>query len=156
MERPKGVPQGVSDFSEAIRVDDRNALLQCAGLAPGHLPRCRMSGRQAGNPGRDPRRELTQSTNPALLDTLATAHAEAGDFNAAVRWETRAMELLPRDSDSRKGFAARLERFRTEKPYRIPDEGSGRRPSAGRPGLDDKDDGDRQVPPRVFSSKSPR
>ncbi len=56
VERPKGVPQGVSYFSEAIRVDDRNAsVLQCAGLAPGHLPRCRMSGRQAGNPGRDPR-----------------------------------------------------------------------------------------------------
>ncbi len=63
---------------------------------------------------------LIKSINPNYLDTLAAAYAEAGDFNAAVRWEARAMELLPKSYDNwRSEFRLRLRLYQSKKPYRI-------------------------------------
>jgi tetratricopeptide (TPR) repeat protein len=62
---------------------------------------------------------LTKWKQPGYLDTLAAAYAEAGDFDAAVRWQTRAI-ALPRDErenangDSR----SRLVLYRAKTPYR--------------------------------------
>jgi tetratricopeptide (TPR) repeat protein len=60
--------------------------------------------------------ELTGWKEPALLDTLAAACAEAGDFDAAVRWQTKAGALV-HDAGSRSGFEARLALYRAKKPY---------------------------------------
>jgi tetratricopeptide (TPR) repeat protein len=61
--------------------------------------------------------ELTGWSQPALLDTLAAACAEAGDFAAAVRWQTGAIELLG-DESARERYRSRLELYRARKPYR--------------------------------------
>jgi hypothetical protein len=51
------------------------------------------------------------------LDTLAAASAEAGDFEAAVRWETRAIELET-DREDKANYSARLALYREKTPYR--------------------------------------
>jgi tetratricopeptide (TPR) repeat protein len=58
--------------------------------------------------------ELTQWQDPASIESLAAAHAEAGDFAAAVHWQTKAVELQPANAQA----LGRLELFRAGKPYR--------------------------------------
>jgi tetratricopeptide (TPR) repeat protein len=57
------------------------------------------------------------------LDTLACAYAEAGDFASAVKWEQKALDLLPQEKDVRtrvdyeRDFRSRLELFKAHKPF---------------------------------------
>lgn len=52
------------------------------------------------------------------LGTLAAASAEVGDFAAAVRWQTEALRLHRGAEKDRRGFAARLELYKANQPYR--------------------------------------
>ena len=62
---------------------------------------------------------MTNWKDAALLDTLAAAYAESGDFDAAVKWQKKAMDLLPKDAErDRKDYGSRLELYRAKKPYR--------------------------------------
>ncbi len=63
--------------------------------------------------------ELTQWKNPDFIDTLAAAYAEAGDFDAAIKWETKAIEILT-DERNREVFRTRLVLYEARKPYREP------------------------------------
>ena len=58
--------------------------------------------------------EATGFKHGEFLDTLAAACAEAGDFNSAVKWATKAAELDPDDDD----FAAHLKLFQAKQPLR--------------------------------------
>jgi len=65
---------------------------------------------------------LTEYEDPEVLDTLAAAHAEAGNMIAAVQWQTRAFFLA---SDREKAdYYWRLVTYREGKPHRTepPDE----------------------------------
>jgi protein O-mannosyl-transferase len=59
--------------------------------------------------------ELTAWSQPFLLDTLAAAHAEAGDFAAAVAWQEKAIGLLP-DGVRKDDYRTRLVLYRAGKP----------------------------------------
>jgi len=60
--------------------------------------------------------EITEFKDAVLLDTLAAAHAEAGDFEKARQHELDAWNLCGKD---RKGeFYSRLFLYRTNSPYR--------------------------------------
>jgi len=50
--------------------------------------------------------ELTQWKNPHHLEVFGAAHAEAGDFAAAVRWQTKALD----DADYAKQHGAAAKR----------------------------------------------
>jgi hypothetical protein len=50
-------------------------------------------------------------------DALAAASSEAGDFEAAVRWETRAIELET-DQEDKADYTPRLALYREKTPYR--------------------------------------
>jgi serine/threonine-protein kinase len=64
--------------------------------------------------------ELTGWRDPGILDTLAAACAEAGDFDSAVMWGKKAMGLLVKDDETnRRDFGARLELYQAKKPYRM-------------------------------------
>jgi tetratricopeptide (TPR) repeat protein len=62
--------------------------------------------------------ELSGWMNPDFLETLAAANAESGDYEAAVKWQTRVVELTPTDSQYRDILKVRLELFKLKKPYR--------------------------------------
>jgi hypothetical protein len=52
-----------------------------------------------------------------ILDTLAAACAEAGDFARAVNLQKEAMSLLE-DGQTKKGFASRLKLYEANTPCR--------------------------------------
>jgi tetratricopeptide (TPR) repeat protein len=62
--------------------------------------------------------ELTAWGEPVLLDTLAAACAEAGDFGAAAHWQEKAMGMLAFEPDKGR-YRTRLELYRARKPYRL-------------------------------------
>jgi tetratricopeptide (TPR) repeat protein len=62
--------------------------------------------------------ELNEWKNADWMDTLAAAHAEAGDFKAAVDWQGKAIGLLSRDASQHGEFEARLKLYQDGKPYR--------------------------------------
>ena len=61
--------------------------------------------------------ELSKWAEAAWLDTLAAAHAEAGDFPSAVRWQLEAIAKLPPGDPTRSGFVDRLQLYESNKPY---------------------------------------
>jgi tetratricopeptide (TPR) repeat protein len=61
--------------------------------------------------------ELTDFSNPSYLDTLAAAHAEAGDFDSATKQIQAAMEVAT-DEAQKQRFAVRLELYKNREPFR--------------------------------------
>ncbi|MHC4543355.1 MAG: ankyrin repeat domain-containing protein [Planctomycetota bacterium] len=63
--------------------------------------------------------ELTSWKNANYLDTLAAAYAEAGDFDEAIKWQQKAIDLLGEGQSSRYQlrFKAKMELYQTEQPY---------------------------------------
>jgi tetratricopeptide (TPR) repeat protein len=60
--------------------------------------------------------KLVGWTNFDSLDTLAAAYAEMGEFDSAVKWEVKALNLAPEDAKEELG--ARLKLFQSTKPFR--------------------------------------
>jgi tetratricopeptide (TPR) repeat protein len=66
---------------------------------------------------------LTGQSNASVLDTLAAAHAEAGDFESAVAVSERAVRMVQQQGYSREArelFEQSLERYRAGQPMRAP------------------------------------
>lgn len=59
--------------------------------------------------------ESTEYKAPEMLDTLAAAYAEAGRFDDAVRWQTRAIEMAP-DTD-KNNYRSRLKHYQSNKAF---------------------------------------
>jgi len=60
--------------------------------------------------------ESTEWGKATYLDTLAAACAEAGEFEEAVKWQQKAIELAPWDHAER--FKTRLDLYQNGKPHR--------------------------------------
>ena len=61
--------------------------------------------------------DLTEWKEPGVLDTMAAACAEAGDFDGAVKWQSQAEAIFPAGKEKAEG-AARLQLYKARKPYR--------------------------------------
>ena len=61
--------------------------------------------------------ELSSWKDGNVVDTIAAAYAEAGDFDSAVKWQTQANALFSEPDDKKNG-ESRLELYRNKKPYR--------------------------------------
>ncbi len=65
--------------------------------------------------------QVTNYKSPILLNTLASAYAEAGDFSKAVAMATRALNAAGTRDQSQVEFLRKsLEKFRAGKPCRLP------------------------------------
>ena len=75
--------------------------------------RCALKSRKTARRSSDARRacELSDWKNPETLDALAAAYAELGDFEKAVDWQKKAIEL-PRQSPIHPCACERLELYR--------------------------------------------
>jgi hypothetical protein len=61
--------------------------------------------------------EARGHADPSMLSTLAAAYAAAGDFDEALQWVERALELTPaKDADSRSKHERHRELYRARKP----------------------------------------
>jgi tetratricopeptide (TPR) repeat protein len=110
--------QAIADFNEAVRLDPRDAEPQRAlawllATCPDPTIRNGVKAVQAATKAC----ELTQWKDAAALDTLAAACATAGDFEAAVKWQLKAIALgLPGENARQR--EARLLLYRQQQPYR--------------------------------------
>jgi tetratricopeptide (TPR) repeat protein len=59
--------------------------------------------------------ELTEWKNPTCLDTLAAAYARIGDFENAIKWQEKALELAGKTK--RADAQQRLDLYRMRKPW---------------------------------------
>jgi tetratricopeptide (TPR) repeat protein len=62
--------------------------------------------------------ELTRYQEPNYVDTLAAAHAEAGEFDDAIRFQQRALESPEFEKRFGKEARNRLELYAARRPYR--------------------------------------
>jgi tetratricopeptide (TPR) repeat protein len=65
--------------------------------------------------------ELTHWKASTSLGALAAAHAEAGDFSEAIKWQTKALEAAREDA-SKDEYQRRLALYQQGKPYREGDQ----------------------------------
>ena len=61
--------------------------------------------------------DLTKNQDWICLDTLAAAHAEAGDFDSSLKWANRALKFTP--AENQEQIRERIEFYQEKKPYRL-------------------------------------
>ncbi len=107
----------LADYAEAIRLDPKNAANY--NLRAWLLATCPQSDyRDGARAVEDAKRacELSHWKDRNNLDTLAAACAEAGNFQQAVQWQTKALSMNV--GKDREDYAMRLELYHEGKPYR--------------------------------------
>ncbi len=60
--------------------------------------------------------ELTEWSDAGIIDTLAAAYSESGDFAKAVEWQTKAVSMV--SASEKAEYQEHLELYRAGKPYR--------------------------------------
>jgi tetratricopeptide (TPR) repeat protein len=61
--------------------------------------------------------ELTGWNDPHSLAILAAACSETSDFDGAVNWQQKALDLLPEKSPDKREYHGLLNRYKAKKPY---------------------------------------
>ena len=109
--------KALADYKDSLRVDPanvwaHNALAWLWATCPEAKTR---DGRQAVERATSAC-ALSGWKDGDSLDTLAAAHAERGQFDEAVKWANRALDVAP--EQQRRAIRARLELYQAGKPYR--------------------------------------
>jgi len=110
----------ISDYEKTIRLNPQHAwahnnLAWLLCTVPDAQYR---NGRRAVKLAKDAVR-LSKRKEHFIVDTLAAAYAEVGRFTDAVKVQKEALEMLPPDdSKNRVDYKARLELYKSGRPYR--------------------------------------
>jgi serine/threonine protein kinase/Flp pilus assembly protein TadD len=119
-ERKREYDEAVANYESAVKTDPGHALTYNA-LA-GLLATCPEDEFRNGTKAIENATkacELTNWDNAQYVDTLAAAYAEAGDFDEAIKWQQKAIDLLPKEKRSRKQlvFEAKLKLYQSGRTY---------------------------------------
>jgi tetratricopeptide (TPR) repeat protein len=115
-EAQKSYRKALADYGEAIRIDPRDAQAYC--------DRARLLTTCPDRGLRDAKLAVVSATNACelsrweqagALDSLAAASAATGDFESAVKWQTKSNALVRSALEQKEG-KARLERYREKRP----------------------------------------
>jgi tetratricopeptide (TPR) repeat protein len=109
---------GIADFNKAIRLDPKDAVAynNRAWLWATCPVETHRDGKRAVDSATKAC-ELSGWKDGGVLDTLAAAYAEAGEFDKAVEWQEKARKLWT-DADVIKKSDERLALYKEKKPYR--------------------------------------
>jgi len=62
--------------------------------------------------------EITKYERPHILSTLAAGYAEKGDWENAVKWSTKAVEVGAKDAEVSEQLKKELDNYKEKKPWR--------------------------------------
>ncbi|HEX4144572.1 MAG TPA: tetratricopeptide repeat protein [Pirellulales bacterium] len=117
--KKKEFEKAIADYNEAIRLDPLGcSALNNAAWLKATCPEQRFRNGREAVALATKACGLLQGEYFAWLDTLAAAHAEAGDFEHAIKAQNRAIELNPDDAEFVEGAKQRLALYQDHKPYR--------------------------------------
>ncbi len=113
----KELPRAVEDYRQAIRLkpDHLSVLNDLAWLLATAADGKLRDGKRAIEYSTKAC-ELTKWQNSGFLDTLAAAYAEAGDFEAAVKWQIKVVALAP-NKESKVDAEKHLELYKKKMPF---------------------------------------
>jgi tetratricopeptide (TPR) repeat protein len=114
----KEYDKAIADYNEAIRLDPKyagayNGRAWLWATCPDAKYRDGKKAVQSATAAC----ELSEWKNSDYLDTLAAANAATGDFDSAVKWQSKAIELLS-DERTKEDYRSRLRLYLEKKPYR--------------------------------------
>ena len=113
------VPSAKRHFAEAIRVMNDNDWYSRNRIA-WVLATCKVDDLRDGPQALELAKRaavITRYEKARILDTLAAAEAEVGNFEAAIKWAKKAVELAD-SAELQTRFALHLKTFEEGKPYR--------------------------------------
>jgi tetratricopeptide (TPR) repeat protein len=109
--------EALADYEKALKLQPKdygllNNLAWLLATSPDDKIR---DGRRAIDLATDACR-ITEYQLPHILSTLAAAYAETGDFDAAVKWSSKAVEM--NDPQHGEELKKELESYKAKKPWR--------------------------------------
>jgi tetratricopeptide (TPR) repeat protein len=117
--KKKDYDRAVADFTQAGRLDPNEArAYNSAAWLSATCPDPRYRNGKGAVISSTEACNMTGWSNSNSINTVAAAYAEAGDFNSAVNYQNKAIDLNPTDADFVKGAKERLALYQDHKPYR--------------------------------------
>ncbi|MBC8291070.1 MAG: tetratricopeptide repeat protein [Planctomycetes bacterium] len=109
--------KALADYNKAIRLDPDDQVTYCdlAWLLAACPDEKLRSGKQAVQHATKAC-QLSNWKDDLCVSTLAAAHAEAGDFDEAIKWQLKAIELAP--DEVKEGYQFCLEHMKKGEPCR--------------------------------------